>query len=245
MDSGFYAACTGLAARMQAVDLAANNIANASTGAFRAQYPVFRSILQQTPEGDSLQAVVNNYGIVSATRTDSTAGTIERTGNDFDMALEGPGFFVVQTQAGVRYTRNGRFQLTADGTLTTVQGDRVLGSEGTLQLPAGKLTAGPDGTLSVAGALAGQLRIVEFPPGTELNSLGGTYYGASQQPSAAKSTEVRQGTLEASNVNPVSGAVELMELQRQAETLGRVFSSFHSEFNRTAAEQLPRIQMGG
>jgi flagellar basal-body rod protein FlgF len=242
MDSGYYAACTGLAARTQALDLAANNLANTSTRGYKAQLPVFQSLLSQPEGGAGLEQAVNNFGVLAGTRLDHSAGTLETTGNDFDLALEGNAYFAVNTPAGVLYTRNGSLQLSGSGELLTAQGDPVLGEQGPIRLPNGKLTVAPDGSLSVDGALAGKLRVVEFAPGTPLESVGSSYYsaaGASARP--AQEYRVRQGVLEASNVSPMSGAVDLIEIQRQFEALQRVFTTFDTELNRTAAQDLPRV----
>jgi flagellar basal-body rod protein FlgF len=242
MDSGYYAACTALAARIQALDLTANNLANSSTNGFRGQQSIFRSVLAQAAGANSIQQAVNNYGVLAGTRVDTSPGNFERTGNEFDLALEGDAFFAVKTPAGVFYTRNGQFQLSRSGELVNARGDLVLGTAGPLQVPAGKLTVGVDGSIATDGTLAGQLQIVSFPPGTPLQSLGNGYYEAgSIKPGPARDFRVRQGVLESSNVNPMAGAVELVEIQRQAELLQRVFTAFHSELNRTAAQELPRV----
>ena len=242
MDSGYYAACTGLAARIQALDLAANNLANANTRGYKAQMPVFRSLLSSNQGSDGLEQAVNNYGVLASTRVDASAGTLETTGSDFDLALEGNAYFAVNTPAGVLYTRNGNLQLSASGELLTSQGDQILGEQGPIRLPSGKFAVAPDGSISVNGALAGKLRIAEFAPNTPLLSVGANYYSAG----AAKSVptgkfQVRQGVLENSNVNPMAGAVELIEIQRQFQTLAQVLNSFDSEMDRTAVQDLPRV----
>jgi len=242
MDSGFYAACAGLAARTQAMDLAANNLANANTRGYKAQMPVFQSVLAQSTAGSGLEQALNNFGVLAGTRLDQTPGALETTGNDFDLALEGDGYFAVQTAAGAMYTRNGNLQLSSKGELLSAQGDVVLGEQGPIRLPAGKLAVAADGSLSVNGALAAKLRIVQFKKGTPLQSAGANYYSAAAsavQPAAQYT--VRQGVLEGSNVSPMTGTVELIEIQRQFQVLQRVFSTFDTELNKTAAQDLPRI----
>ncbi len=242
MDSGYYAACAGLAARTQALDLAANNLANTSTRGYKAQLPVFQSMLAQSPGGAALDEAVNNFGVLAGTRLDQAAGTLETTGNDFDMALEGNAYFAVQTTAGAMYTRNGGFQLSSAGELLSAKGDPVLGEQGPIRLPAGKVAVAADGSISVNGALAGKLRLVQFAPGTPLQSVGASYYSAGgAKAKAAEQYKVRQGALESSNVSPMTGAVELIEIQRQFQNLQRVFNTFDTELNRTAAQDLPRI----
>ena len=242
MDSGFYAACAGLVARTQSLDLAANNLANASTTGYRAQQETFRQVLVgQVPVG-ALNRAVNSFGVLGSPQTDFAQGTLEKTGNVLDLAIEGPAFFAVQTKDGIRYSRDGNFHLAADRTLLTKAGDTVLGNQGPIRLPEGEFSVSADGTLSVGGALAGQLRLAEFAAGTEFTAAGNGYYVAPVAAATpARSSQVRQGMLEQSNVQPVVAAVSLIAIQRHAESLQRALAVFHSQFNRIAANELPRV----
>ncbi len=244
MDSGFYAACTALMARSQALDLVANNLANVSTPGFRGQHDVFRSLLAASSNFpmSSLNQAVNNYSVLGNSHLDLAQGSVEKTGNDLDLAIQGSGFFVVRTSAGQFYTRNGNFHVSPQGKLVSPEGDTVMGVSGPIDIVGGPVSISPDGTISVNGAVAGQLRIVDFPTGTPLESVGTTYYSAplkSEIP--ATDANIQQGGLEASNVNPVASAVELITVQRYAELMQRALSMFHSDMNQVAAQDLPRI----
>ena len=104
------------------------------------------------------------------------------------------------------------------------------------------MTVSPDGTISVNGAVAGKIKLVEFAPGTALESIGKTYYSAPAKSDVpAKQSTMAQGSLESSNVNPVAGAVELVAVQRYAEMMQRALSMFHTEFNRIATDELPKV----
>ena len=243
MDSGFYAACTALMARSQALDLVANNLANVSTPGFRAQHDVFRSLLAgfSSFPMSGLNQAVNNYSVLGESHFDLGQGSLEKTGNDFDLAIQGSGFFVVRTAAGLAYTRNGNFHVSPKGKLVTAQGDPVMGVTGPIDI-VGPASISPDGTISVDGAVAGQLKVVDFPAGTPLESVGSTYYSApSKSEVAATDASIQQGSLEASNVNPVASAVELVTIQRYAELMQRALSMFHTDMNQIAAQDLPRI----
>ncbi|HEX3351507.1 MAG: flagellar basal-body rod protein FlgF [Terriglobales bacterium] len=244
MDSGFYAACAALMARSQALDLVANNLANTSTPGYRGQHNIFRSFLAMASghPGSGLNQAVNDFGISGGSQMDLTQGNLEHTGNDFDFAIQGPGFFKVQTTNGPVFTRNGNFQVSAQGQLITAQGDPVLGENGIIRIVGGPVTVSPDGTISVNGAVAGRVKLVEFPPGTALESVGKTYYSAPAKSDVpAKQSTITQGSLESSNVNPVASAVELVAVQRYAEMMQRALAMFHSEFNRIATDELPRV----
>jgi flagellar basal-body rod protein FlgF len=244
MDSGLYAACTALVSRTQALDTIANNLANASTVGFRSERNVFSSVLASTGGGSSsvLNQAINNYGIMSGTTTDQTQGALQKTGNSLDVGIEGPGYFVVQTASGPMYTRNGAFQVSSNGQLVTATGDAVMGDKGVISIAPGTVSISADGTISSDGAVVGKLKVVEFPAGTELTSAGSTYYSApANTATAATASDVRQGTLESSNVNPVASMVDLVNAQRSAEMMQRALSMFNSEMDKTATQDLPKV----
>ena len=247
MDSGYYAACTALMARAQALDTIASNLANTSTVGYRAQHNVFQSVMAKA-EGaptSQLNDAVNNYGVLSGTRIEPTQGTLERTGNEYDLAIEGPGYFVVQTSAGNVYTRSGNFHVSINNQLVTAAGDPVMGENGPVAVLGSPLSISSDGTISTGGALAGKLKIAEFLPGTAMQNLGQTYFSApAASAKEAKDSDIRQGMLEGSNVNPVASAVELITLQRYAELMQRALTMFHTDMNQIAAQDLPRITPG-
>jgi flagellar basal-body rod protein FlgF/flagellar basal-body rod protein FlgG len=185
---------------------------------------------------------VSSYGVLGSPRTDFSQGSLQQTGNPLDLALEGSGFFAVQATNGVQYTRNGNFHLTRDGSLVTAQGYPVLGNNGPVTLPSGNAEISPTGVISVNGDVAGQLQLTGFDPSVPLTALGDAYFSAPSAAAApATQLSVRQGSLESSNVNPVESAVSLIEIQRNAEMMQRALSTFHNEFNKTAAEDLPRV----
>ena len=165
MDSGYYAAFAGLVARMQALDTAASNLANAQTAGYRAEREFFRSVLLDPLEGNSqLGGTVNNYGVLGGDHLDLGQGVLTPTGNALDLAIEGQGFFAIQTAAGVRYTRDGAFHRTRDGELVSADGEPVLSSTGRpIPLPPGEIAVGADGTISVSGGVAATVGVFVFP----------------------------------------------------------------------------------
>jgi flagellar basal-body rod protein FlgF/flagellar basal-body rod protein FlgG len=243
MDSGLYAACAGLVARTQALDLAANNLANVNTSGYKAQLPTFRSVLASASNAASspVAQAVNDFGVLGDSRTDLLQGSLDHTGSDFDFALQGQGWFTVQSGTNRLYTRNGNFHVDSNGRLVTGDGNPVLGTQGPIIVPPGKLYVSGDGTVSVDGALAGQLQLVQFSSGTVLTAEGSSYVSApstSEQPSSA---QVVQGSLENSNVSAISAAVDLVSLQRHYDLLQQALTTFQSNFNRIAAQNLPQI----
>jgi flagellar basal-body rod protein FlgF len=251
LGSGYYAACAGLRAQSQALELIASNVANISTTGYRAQQPMFHSLLASAGHQltDPLNHAINDFGVLEGSRIDLSTGTLERTGNSLDLAIEGKGFFAIKTGAGTLYTRNGNFQVSAKGQLTTAAGDLVLGEQGLprdpglpISLPSGNISISPDGTISTKGAVAGKLKIVEFAPGTVPVAEGNSYYSVPATALlASPNSNVRQGMLESSNVNSVKAVVDMIAAQRHAEMLIRAMSVFESNLDHIAANDLPKV----
>ena len=245
MDSGYYAAMTGLVARTQALDTAAANLANAQTPGYRAEREYFRSVLLGPDALDSqLGRTVNNFGLLGGDRLNMAQGALTATGNPLDLAIAGEGFFAVQTANGLRYTRDGSFRRSPVGQLVTGAGEPVLSTAGlAIQLPPGEVAVGADGAVSVAGGVVSTVGVFTFPAGSQLTPEGADRYVAPQgvQAQLAKNSVIHQGALEAANEDVIQGSLDLIVMQRQAEMMQRALTVFHTEFNKTAAEDLPRV----
>ena len=245
MDSGYYAAMTGLVAGTQALDAAAANLANAQTPGYRAEREFFRSVLLGPDAADSqLGGAVNNYGLLGGDRLSMAQGALTETGNPLDLAIEGQGFFMVRTVNGPRYTRDGSFHRAQNGQLVTDAGEAVLSRTGQpILIPPGEVTVGGDGAVSVAGGVVAQVGVFTFPATVELKPEGANRYAAPQgtKPLPALGTSIRQGALESANQDVVAGTLDLVVMQRQAEMMQRALTIFHTEFNKFATEDLPKI----
>jgi flagellar basal-body rod protein FlgF/flagellar basal-body rod protein FlgG len=236
MDSGYYAAMTGLVARTQALDTAAANLANAQTPGYRAEREYFRSALLGPDAQDSqLGRTVNNFGLLGGDRLSMAQGALQQTGNPLDLAIEGEGFFQVQTAHGLRYTRDGGFHRAQNGQLVTSAGEPVLSATGQLiPIPPGEVTVGGDGVVSVAGGVVARVGIFTFPTGAQLAPEGANRYIAPDgvTPQLSKTDTVHQGAIESANQDV---------MQRQAEMMQKALTIFHTEFNKIATEDLPRV----
>jgi flagellar basal-body rod protein FlgF len=251
MDSAFYSAFAGFSARVQALDVVANNLANAGTNGFKAQHAFYRSFSEwlQPATDNPMNLAVNQYGVLGGTRMDLSQGTALPTGNDTDVALQGTGFIAVLTAAGVRYTRDGSFVLDKNRNLVTQKGEQVLSEQPNgriqpIQLPAGtgKMNISADGSISVNGALVAKLRIEDFPTGTPLKQEGASNLAAPDGTAKpATNVSVLQGSLEASNSDTVTSTVAVLDLERSAQTFEKALSIMHNEFNKTAATDIGRI----
>jgi flagellar basal-body rod protein FlgF/flagellar basal-body rod protein FlgG len=251
MDSGLYAAYTGLLSRTQALDTAANNLANTATGGFRAEKDFFRGVMVDNlggSEGDSqVGGTVNSYGVLGGSALDFSQGATTTTGNPLDLALEGDGFFAIQTQRGVRYTRDGGFTRSATGTLQTSQGEPVLdGLQQPILIPTGEVNVAANGTVSVAtpagSNIVGQIGVFSFADKRVLQADGTNRFSApaGTVPIAGTAT-VRQGAIEGSNEDAVQGTMQMVLTQRQAELMQKALTVFYTEFDKTAAEELGKV----
>ena len=228
---------------MKALESTAHNLANASTTAFKGERVDFEELLAQSG-GTGLSEVnqaINSFGVAGNPSLDLSQGSVERTGNPLDVAIEGPGYLAVQTASGTAYTRNGHLELSSTGQLVTADGNAVLGDQGPINMPPGAVSISPDGVISVNGAIAGNLRLVELDPQASVQETAPGLFLSSAAPKAAAKSSVRQGALEAANVNPVEAAVGLIAIQREAEMLQRALTLFHGEMNRVATSDLARV----
>jgi flagellar basal-body rod protein FlgF/flagellar basal-body rod protein FlgG len=245
MDSGYYAAMTGLVARTQALDTAAANLANAQTPGYRAEREFFRSALLGPDAMDSqLGKTVNNFGLLGGDLLNLGQGALQLTGNPLDLAIEGDGFFALQTAGGVRYTRDGGFHRARSGQLVASSGEPVISAAGQpIAVPPGEVTVGADGVLSVAGGAVATVGVFAFPAGTRLTPEGANRYAAPEKTGAAisKTAAVHQGAIESANQDVIQGTLDLIVMQRQAEMMQKALTIFHTEFNKTAVEDLPKV----
>jgi flagellar basal-body rod protein FlgF len=232
MGSGIYVAAAGAVAQSNALDVTANNVANASTSGFHGARVVFHEALARAASPDF--TLVDGQTAAVSTVT----GPIAETDNSLDVALDGDGFLAVDSPAGVRYTRAGALDLGPDGRLITADGMPVRGVGGApLVVPpqADQLTIGEDGTISTELGPVGQLELVRFA-GTSLVREGATLYAANGPPLAGAPPRVVQNALEGSNVNVVEGVVELVSVSRTFESLLRAIEGFKAIELRAARD---------
>jgi flagellar basal-body rod protein FlgF len=251
MDSGLYAAYTGLLSRTQALDTAANNLANAGTAGFRAQRDYFSGVLagsiDQDPDTASqVGQSVNCFGVLGGNRLDLGQAEIRTTGNPLDLALQGPGFFAIQTANGIRYTRDGAFSRSSTGVLQTAKGEPVLDTnQKPITIPSGAIYVAPDGSISVSTpdgtAIVGRVGTYDFPENSVLTAEGANRFSANGAKPIPATASVEQGSIEGANEDAIHGTMQLVLVQRQAEMMQKALSVFNNDFDKTASEDLPRV----
>ncbi len=221
MDNASYAALTRQSGLMREMQIVANNIANASTTGFRAEGIMFSEHI------NALGPDANSLSMATARVRDTimTQGSLTQTGGTFDLAIEGEGFFVVETPNGQRLTRAGAFSPNENGDLVTPEGHPVLDAGGApLFVPqgAGPIGIGADGTVSAGGQPIGQVGVVTPDDPNQMFRESGVLFDARGGFTPAPGGRVLQGFLEESNVNPILQVSRMIEVQRAYE-LGQGF----------------------
>jgi flagellar basal-body rod protein FlgF len=251
MDSGIYAAYTGLLARTQALDTAANNLANAGTSGFRAQRDYFSGVFASNLDQDSATASqvgqsVNGFGVLGGNKLDLGQGQLMTTGNPLDLALQGSGFFAIQTNNGIRYTRDGAFIRSSQGVLQTSQGEPVLDAlQQPITVPTGMIQISASGNISVTtvdgSVIAGQVGVFDFTDKSVLTAEGANRFSANGAKPIAGAASIQQGAVEGANEDAIHGTMQMVLVQRLAEMMQKALSVFNNEFDKTAAEDLPKV----
>jgi len=202
----------------------ANNLANVNTPGYKADQVSFSEVLDEA----------TGLPTVSATQyTEMTGGSREQTGNPLDVAVDGDGFFVVNTPDGRRFTRDGSFRLGADGTLGTADGNPVLGSSGPIVLDpeVSGIRIDPNGKVWADGEEVDTLQVVAFPAGAPPAKVGGNLFdGTGDTP--VENPRVSQGALERSNVSSILEMSRMIEIARGYEAYQKLVQSL----DQTAAQ---------
>jgi flagellar basal-body rod protein FlgF len=237
-------AASGLRARMQALDLLANNLANVGTDGYKVdrEFYTLYSGASEDPTDSGLTATmpdINNHW------TDFSQGQIQPTGNPLDFAIEGKGFFTIKGPSGKLYTRNGCFHLNGKGDLVTADGYPILSTTGDPieAQPSLALNVDKEGTVTQNGQLLGQMAIADFKNTAVLEKVGGNYYkptDAKLKPPPATDAEVQQGKLEASNVVPAESTVQIVGVMRQFEMLQKAIN-LAAQMTQADIEQVAKV----
>lgn len=214
MSNAVYAAITRQTGLTNELQVVANNLANASTTGYKADRAVFAEFL--AGNGEDIEHI--SMGGLAGHQFDLEQGGLKFTGGQFDLAIQGDGFFVLDTPDGPRLTRAGHFQLSAEGRLVDAQGSPVLNpAGGALLIPqgVGDVSIAGDGTISANGRILGQVGIVQ--PEGQLTRAGNTSFEAPEGFDPVEGARVVQGALEQSNVSPVLEVARMIEVQRAYE----------------------------
>jgi flagellar basal-body rod protein FlgG len=238
---GIDTAARGMIAQQLKLDVLANNLANVNTAGFKELIPVFQNLSEmqikdkntqeETPaNSEKLIGSLSSGSILGATAIDMGQGALRKTDNKLDFAIDGEGFFSVQTQDGELYTRNGNFSLDDNGVLVTKNGDKVLDStnkEITIDLTDKsfeKLTVRNDGTLLMDNQEIAKFKVVSFEKNTDVETIGNSLFKpvGSAKPKVVDNPKIEQGLIEGSNSNSIGCMINTITATRTYETLSKV-----------------------
>lgn len=244
MDNALYVGLSRQMTLRRQLDIVANNIANANTTGFKTEDLMVRTEQAKpakTLDGASPVKFVLDTGVAR----DFTQGAMTKTGGDFDLGIDGKGFFTVQTPGGNRYTRDGRFTTNQEGQLVTQSGYLVLDDGGgplSIDQTLGPVNVGKDGTVSQGAVRVGKIGLVRPDDLSSFAKDGDNLYRntTNTNPQPVTDAKIEQGMLEASNVNSVTEITKLIEIQRAYEGVAKMMDNT-SELSRTAVERLGKI----
>lgn len=223
----------------QEFELLSHNMANASTPGFKAELLHLWRLEAADGPTDSLGQPPAYF--LNVRSRDFTQGSLHATGNDNDFALDGPGFFKVQTPQGIRYTRNGQFRLTSDRQLATKEGYLVQGKSGPISLNANdqNFYMDPEGGVHLDKSLGDQIAVVDFSNPQGLAQQGQCFFASTResgQETETLTTKVRQGEVEESNFDPTAEIVQLINIQRSFEAYLKVLDTFTAKDRKVIEE---------
>ncbi len=226
MSREIYSSLSGAKAAWLQMESLANNLSNTNTAAFKEQRITFKAAeIHPAPLGDS-------YVMADEVYYDMSDGPMRATGDQHHLALQGPGFFMVQGQDGVRLQRAGNFQRDNENMLVNQNGEFVLGDGGPIEIPDRQdFTVARDGTIrTTSGEELGEIRMVEVDA---VMPVGHAQWEAVQGTRKATDTEMIQGSLEGSNADPVRGMIELVEASRYFEAYQKAIQTTDTLDGRT------------
>jgi flagellar basal-body rod protein FlgF len=237
MDPLATTAAAGMIARMRSLDLVANNLANAATSGYKAEHDYHQILADPSAPGG---------GSWKLQWADQAQGILTPTGKMTDIAISGPGFFVVEGKNGPLLTRNGSFRQLPGGELATTDGYLVRNAAGgPISLrPGVPFEVMPDGSVRQDGSEVGRLEIAEVADASQLQKMGNSLFDPKNAgPLRAIGGTVEQGSLEGSNVSVVESSTRMISVMRQYESLQKALT-LNSDMNRKTIEEVARVSGG-
>jgi flagellar basal-body rod protein FlgF len=239
MVKGIYHAAAGMLPRMSQQETVGNNLANVNTTGFKADQRYFRTALNNMllQGGAYGQAVKMSDDQISQV-TDFSQGSLLQTHNTFDLAINGDGFFTIETGDAVSYTRNGNFSINQEGELVNARGMRVLGEGGPIRISGREVTVRATGEVVVDGKTADKIKIVDFEKPYKLKRNGYGYFlpDPPADPISPEHFNVQQGFLENSNVDAISEMIQMIELNRNYESCQKAIQAQDETLKLTVSD---------
>ncbi len=222
--------------KLTQLDFIANNIANISTTGFKAEH------LYYAMKGKSAQESARTDLGITSVLIDFSQGTLQRSGNPLDVAIEGEGFFAIEQKDGTAYTRNGSFAVNKNRELVTKEGAKVMGESGPINITGTQIEIDPEGNIRADGNVAGKLKIVAFEKPGQLTRTAGGHYVDSGSAGLKKNDTYRVagGYLETSNVNAMKEMVEMIDGHRSFEAYQKIIQTM-SDLDKISTSRIGRV----
>lgn len=240
MLKGLYTASSSMLANQRKLNVISNNLANANTAGYKKDYAIQESfpemmisLIEQGKEIKQLGSLGTGVRL-QETALDLKQGPLYNTDNQLDFAIEGNGFFVITTPAGLRYTRNGNFTLNQAGQIVTKQGYQVMGQQGPMQTITGReIKVDERGQLYLGGMTGDRFLIVDFPAGNQLRKIRDNLYQSTEEGEGLTAGyQLKQGYLENSNVNIIEEMVKMIETSRYFDSNQKVITAYDSSLDK-------------
>lgn len=242
MLSGMLDAVRGCLKEEMRMDVISNNLANSTVIGFKKDVISFQDLLDEA-NGNAVPQSSGGPGPVDSSlvriQTDMSQGDVRLTGNSLDFAINGEGFFKVDTPDGIRYTRKGNFSLNREGDVVTQEGHRVLGEGGPINIPEGRINVNDRGVIAVDGTEVGRLDVVNFENSANLVKEGGGFYRNDlNEPEAEPpgDTKIQQEYLELSNVTVAEEMIQMIHSLRAFESYQKSIQILDGINNRAINE---------
>lgn len=239
MDNINYIALSRQMALWKQMDAVSNNMANMNTAGFKQDDTLFSSYLVQTADAQGIGSAPLYFTEDSGTFQNFAEGAFEETGNVFDVAIQGDGFFCVETPAGEMYTRKGQFSLSSEGALITNDGALVLSenNEPIFFAPSEKeITITESGDVMTENGTIARLKVAHFADNQKLLKVAGTMFenvAGNDMTIGTDNMRLAQGAIEKSNVNPIEEMTKLIKVQRSYEYVQQMIDNEHDRLSNT------------
>jgi len=243
MENTSYIALSRQNALWRQMDVIANNMANANTPAYKGEQMMFREFLVDTRSSTRATGTKLSYVQDVGLLRDTREGPLTKTDNPLDVGIHGDGYFQIETQAGMRYSRNGHFRLDEGGMLVNSQGFAVMDKSDNPIIFAPnetRIEISGDGTVSTENGVVANLKLVRFANEQNLRKAGDSLYETTDQPETVQRPQVVQGMMEESNVQPVIEITKMTELLRQYQAAQNMMEKEHDRTMKAIDTLLPR-----
>lgn len=243
MENTSYIALSRQNALWRQLDVIATNMANANTPAYKAEQMMFREFLVDTRSSNRATGGKLSFVQDTALLRDTREGPLTKTDNPLDVGIHGDGYFQIETQAGMRYTRNGHFRLDETGMLVNSQGFAVMDKNDQPIIFAPnetRIAIAGDGTVSTENGVVANLKVVRFANEQNLRKAGDSLYETTDTAEVIQRPQVVQGMMEESNVQPVVEITRMTELLRQYQAAQNMIDKEHERTMKAIEALVPR-----